>query len=83
MQPTNNKALFHVMTGVMEDLREGKISKGEALTYAKLGLVAIKCLYYELDRAKTELLLSQVNEGTVRSVEIRQIEGKLFNNELL
>ena len=76
MAPTNVKSLWHFIVGQMEALGKREISVEEAHAQASLAKQAFNLLEYERKRAET--LLSLKNS----EIEIREIEGKAFDNTI-
>ena len=80
MQPMNNKSLLHFVFGQMEKLDKKEISVDEAKAQANLAKQANNALKYELDRVNTLIALSTHNRDYSDDIQMRNAEGKLFDN---
>jgi len=81
MQPMNNKSLLHFIYGKMEKLDKKEITVEDANAQANLAKQANNAIIYELKRAEVLLKLEQSKkEGA--NVELREVEGKLFDSTI-
>lgn len=67
LKPTNNKALFHTLGGVLGDLTEEKATASNALAIAKIAGCMQNCLVHEVKRYSS--LKQFDNEATFREIE--------------
>jgi hypothetical protein len=50
LKPTNNKALFHTLGGVLNDLAQEKATASNAIAIAKISQCMQNCLVHEIKR---------------------------------
>ena len=79
MKPVNNKSLLHFIYDQMEKLDKKEIDVSEAKAQADLAKQANNVLKYELDRTNTLLKLDQHNRTFGANIDLRNIEGKVFD----
>ncbi|MEA3464272.1 MAG: hypothetical protein U9R14_04340 [Patescibacteria group bacterium] len=78
MKPVNSKSLFSHICDQMEKLNSNEIDVQTAREQANLVKQANNLLKYELDRAKTQLKLSEYEILHDTKINIRNIESKNF-----
>ena len=78
MKPVNNKSLLHFIFDQMQKLDNNDINVEQAKAQANLAKQANNSLKYELDRAVVKMKVSQHNKETGDSIELREAEGKNF-----
>lgn len=79
MKPVNTKSLLSFVFGQMEKLDEGLMSVEEANAQANLTKQATNILKYELDRAKTQMLLDKHDQELGKARSIRNVESINFD----
>lgn len=79
MQPMNNKSLLHFIYGQMEKLDKKEITVEDASAQANLAKQANNAMVYELKRSETLLKLEQAKKDSIH-IELREVEGKAFDN---
>ena len=84
MQPTNNKALYHSLGGLVDKLLNGEVEEAERPNI-ELALKAtqqmISLTVNETNRAKALIEIAKHN-GSAEKVMLREIEGKAFDNTI-
>jgi hypothetical protein len=78
MEPVNNKSLLHFIFGQMEKLDSGKTDVQTARAQAELAKQANNALKYENDRAEVLMKLEVHNKEFGTNLQLRSVEGKLF-----
>lgn len=78
MKPVNSKSLLAFTFGQMEKLDKGEIDNEQAKSQANLIKQANNLLKYELDRAKTQMKLTEHNAIYKDGSMLRNIESKNF-----
>lgn len=78
MTPVNSKSLLHFIFDQMSKLDKKEITIEDAKAQANLAKQANNILKYELDRANTLIKLKTFNNENNESLELRNIEAKLF-----
>jgi len=78
MKPVNNKSLLHFIFDQMEKLDKNDINVDQAKAQANLAKQANNSLKYEMDRAVVKMKISQHNKETGENIELREAEGKNF-----
>lgn len=78
MTPVNSKSLLHFIFDQMSKLDKKEITIEDAKAQANLAKQANNILKYELDRANTLIKLKTFNNENNESLELRNIESKLF-----
>ena len=79
MKPVNNKSLLHFLFDQMEKLDNGVIDINQANTQANLVRQANNLMRYELDKAKVLIQLSEHNNSSGKTIELRDVEMKNFD----
>lgn len=79
MTPVNSKSLLHFIFDQMDKLDNNKITVEDAKAQANLAKQANNILKYELDRTNTIIKLKTFNKDFSEHLELRNIEGKLFD----
>lgn len=67
----------------MEKLDKSEITVEQAKAQAQIGKQVNNILKYELDRTKLLMELSTFNKENNKSVELREIESKAFDNNIV
>lgn len=80
MKPVNTKSLFHFVCDQMEGLATGEVSVEHAKVQSGLAKQAHNFLKYELERTALEIEMRKFNLMHGANVQLRQIEGKPFDN---
>lgn len=83
MQPVNNKSLVAFLFGQMEKLDNGEIKAEQALAQSKIASQINQQMRYELDRVKVMMELTKHNAIYKDGTQLREVESKKFDNELL
>ena len=78
MKPVNNKSMVSFLFDQMEELRDGKIKREDALAQVQIAKQINSQMRYELERAKTIMQLSQHNAVFKDGTNLREIESKNF-----
>ena len=81
MQIRNSKSLFHFLTDLMDRLDKDEIANEKARVQSSLAGQVTKVLYYELDRVKTQIMVSHHNQNqNFKKLELREVESTNFDN---
>lgn len=85
MQPTNNKALYHTLGGLVDKLLNNEVAEADLPNIdraLKASQQMISLCTNEINRAKMMKEIAEYNNDTHTKIEIRQIEGKAFDNTI-
>lgn len=85
MQPTNNKALYHTLGGLVDKLLNNEVSESDLPNIdraLKASQQMISLCTNEINRAKMMKEIAEYNNDPHAKIEIRQIEGKAFDNTI-
>lgn len=83
MQPTNNKALYHTLGGLVDKLLNNEVTETDLPNIdraLKASQQMISLCTNEINRAKMMKEIAEFNNEKSTKIEIRQIEGKAFDN---
>ena len=83
MQPTNNKALYHTLGGLVDKLLNNEVTETDLPNIdraLKASQQMISLCTNEINRAKMMKEIAELNNEKSTKIEIRQIEGKAFDN---
>ena len=78
MKPVNNKSMIAFLFNQMEKLDNGDIDVQTAREQANLSKQVNNAMKYELDRAKTQMELTNHNAVYKDGLTLRDIESKNF-----
>ena len=83
MQPTNNKALYHTLGGLVDKLLNNEVTETELPNIdraLKASQQMISLCANEINRTKMMKEIAEFNNDKSTKIEIRQIEGKGFDD---
>ena len=83
MQPTNNKALYHTLGGLVDKLLNNEVTETDLPNIdraLKASQQMISLCTNEIARTKMMKEIAEFNNDKSTKIEIRQIEGKAFDN---
>lgn len=83
MQPTNNKALYHTLGGLVDKLLNNEVKETDLPNIdraLKASQQMISLCTNEINRTKMMKEIAEFNNDKSTKIEIRQIEGKAFDN---
>ena len=83
MQPTNNKALYHTLGGLVDKLLNNEVTETDLPNIdraLKASQQMISLCTNEINRTKMMKEIAEFNNDKSTKIEIRQIEGKGFDD---